>query len=202
MQGLQLLSRVAPAKVDQAFLRQHRVAPQNEYKVVGALQFLGLIDAEGQPTEKSRLLKVRGPAYTLNLQGIVREAYVDLFEHLNPRETDRDRLHNYFVTRAHLGAEMATKAARFFIELCRAAGIPLSPALEARGERAPRPRLAPRRRRLEAKAVGESQQAASPTLSLVFAITPEVAKMEEEELVRLLRRMRNAIRRVSEEGGD
>ena len=106
MQGIALLRRTAPARVDTDFLRSHGVAPGNEYKVVGALRFLGIIDEKGHPTDRSRLLKTRGAAATLALQDIVRGAYRGLFSRFSPREATRDAIHNYFITELGLGAEM------------------------------------------------------------------------------------------------
>ena len=73
IQALQMLRRTTPSRIDSDYLRVNKVAPGNEYKVVGALKFLGLIDEEGRPTESSRLLKTKGATYTLALQDIVRK---------------------------------------------------------------------------------------------------------------------------------
>ena len=123
LQALQLLRRTTPARIDSDFLRVSKIAPGNEYKVVGALRFLGLIDEEGRPTESSRMLKTKGATYTLALQDIVRNAYSGVFQGLRPNEITRDAIYNYFVTDGGLGAEMATKATRFLIRLCRLAEI-------------------------------------------------------------------------------
>lgn len=187
VQALQLLQRQSPARVDEALLRSQGIAPRNEYKVVGALRFLGLIDGEGRPTERAHLLKTRGAAFTLNLQEIVREAYGDLLREIRPREATREAVYNYFVVKARLGGEMATKATRFFRSLCQWAGVPLpeEPPVRRGGGRGPS-------RSKGSRAARRSQGEAAPGLPLVLAITPETARLGEEELVELFRKIRRA----------
>ena len=127
LQSLQLLRRTTPSRIDSDFLRVNKLAPGNEYKVVGALRFLGLIDDDGRLTDSSRLLKTKGATYTLALQDIVRNAYSGVFHGLKPKDITRDGIYNYFVTEGGLGAEMATKATRFLIRLCRLAEIEIAP---------------------------------------------------------------------------
>ncbi len=211
---MDLLRRSSPAQVDEEFLKANHVAPHNEYKVVGALRFLGLIDEQGRPTEKSRLLKTRGGPFALNLQNIVREAYADLFARVRVREATADEIHNYFVTEVGLGAEMANKATRFFVELCKMADLEVGT-----GERkAPAARQSPSvdgrglgGRPLEdlggvalPRAAGSFPLGVTivsgPAFPVMLAITPEVAQMSEDELVRLLQKLQRAARRALLEG--
>lgn len=197
MQGITLLRRTAPARVDTDFLRSHGVAPGNEYKVVGALRFLGIIDEKGHPTDNSRLLKTRGAAATLALQDMVRAAYRGLFAQVSPREATRDAIHNYFITEMGLGAEMAAKATRFLVELCRLAEIDLSAAAEA-PKRTPEPRL-PRHPRKDSRAAPlETRDAPIPQGSptIVLALTAETAAMSEDELAGLFRKVFAALSRA------
>ena len=82
LQALQLMRKTTPSKIDGSYLRSNQIAPGNEYKVVGALRFLEIIDDDGRPTEKSRLLKTKGPAFTAALQNIIRNAAVARFCYL------------------------------------------------------------------------------------------------------------------------
>ena len=196
LQGLQLLQRVDPARVDEPFLRTHQVAPNNEYKVIGALEYLGLIDELGRPTEKSRLLKTRGGAFILNLQTIVRDAYANLFREVDLKQATREDIYNYFVTHEKLGSEMSTKATRFFTQICRFAEIDLPNVLPPRRGRAraaagvqPRRPASPRGRNgVTATAVG------SPPFLLL--ITPEIAALDEDRLTALFEKIGNALRRA------
>ncbi|MDO8674344.1 MAG: DUF5343 domain-containing protein [Dehalococcoidia bacterium] len=206
VEGLQLLQRLSPSLVDEALLRANKVAPNNEYKVVGALRFLDLIDDEGKPTEKSRLLKTRGATYMLNLQELVRQAYSDLFKQIALRQATRDQIYNYFVTEARMGGEMAVKAMRFFIELCRLSGFETSAELQ--GGRAPKsasPRTAqPRAKKAPSyPAVStrdEMPTVVSSTTSLPFtlAVTAELVSMNEDDLEQVFGRILRAWRRAIE----
>jgi len=204
IEALQLLQKQSPARVDESFLRAQRIAPGNEYKVVGALRFLGLIGDDGRPTEKAHLLKTRGGAFTLNLQDIVREAYADLFKEIRPRDATREAVYNHFVTRVRLGGEMAIKATRFFQSLCRWAGIAVpedtpvrrGAAVTGAGgavlERPRTPRVS--RKKAVVAAPGASAPVALEGLGLPFmlAITPETARLGEDELADLFRKIRRA----------
>ncbi|MDO8689546.1 MAG: DUF5343 domain-containing protein [Dehalococcoidia bacterium] len=202
IEALQLLQKQSPARVDESFLRAQRIAPRNEYKVVGALRFLGLIGDDGRPTEKAHLLKTRGGAFTLNLQDIVRDAYADLFKEIRPRDATREAIYNHFVTRVRLGGEMAIKATRFFQSLCRWAGIAVPEEAPVRRGAAggvgrlaaPERARAPRVSRKNAVATAPAAAASVEGLGLPFmlAITPETARLGEDELVDLFRKIRRA----------
>ena len=206
IEGLNLLRRTSPTRVDEEFLRANRVAPGNEYKVVGALRFLDLIDDDGKPAEKSRLLKTRGPAHQFNLQKIVHDAYGDLFGRLDPKEATKDAVYNYFVTEHGMGSEMATKATRFFMELCKMASIELAGHMPRLSSRKSRSSAA--RQRALTKGLGDptetrpgltevkpfSKLTAVDGFPLVLAITPETARMPEDELAALFRKLTNALK--------
>jgi len=208
LEGLQLIQRLSPTKIDENLLRANRVAPGNEYKVVGALKFLGLIDETGRPTQKSQLLKTRGATYTLALQEVLRTAYKDLFTYLSPEQATREQLYNYFVTRTGIGREMAIKASRFFVALCRLAEMPL-PAVSSRAKRQGRPlttstgdrrkRTTPLKKQSPPILSGQPALAStwlSTPFPLVLAITPETTEIGEEQLVAFFRKMKAALRRV------
>ena len=195
LQALQLLRRTTPPRIDSDFLRVNKIAPGNEYKVVGALRFLGLIDDDSRPTDSSRLLKTKGATYTLALQDIVRSAYSGVFRGLRPDEITRDGIYNYFVTEGGLGAEMATKATRFLIKLCRQAEIEIAPdqnRATAGGRRKPRAQQQAYRRAQTEPGSPYPDQTAASAFPLVVALTPETAAMNVEELTDLLRKMRIA----------
>lgn len=195
IQGLRLLERLTPAKVDPHFLRANGIAPGNEYKVVGALRFLDLIDDDGHPTEKCRLLKTQGPTRTLALQQLIRAAYRDLFTHLSPKETTKEHIYNYFVAEMGMGAEMASKATRFLVSLCHLAEIELAATPSRRTVAAKR---LPRKKRSQ-KEPPPAASPPSPTPPFLIAITPEVAEMDEDKLTEIFRKMNRALRRALSE---
>ena len=202
LQALHLLKRTTPSRIDSDYLRLNKIAPGNEYKVVGALRFLDLIDDDGRPTDNSRLLKTKGATYTLALQELVRKAYSGIFRKIRPNEITREGIYNYFVTDGGLGAEMANKATRFLIKLCRMAEIELAPESPTgaprgrkRGKAQPhpyaRPQAEPAVKGLELQS--PAQVVGSPQFPMVLALTPEMASMSVEQLTELFRKMRLAL---------
>ena len=196
LQSLQLLRRTTPPRIDSDFLRLNKIAPGNEYKVVGALRFLGLIDDEGRPTDDSRLLKTKGATYTLALQDIVRNAYSGLFHGVRLKEITREGIYNYFVTEGGLGAEMATKATRFLIRLCRLAEIDIAPDVAQptpRGKRRARSQRQVYRQAQTEHAPGDNGQTFFPPFPFVLALTPETAELDVDQLADLFRKLRTAL---------
>jgi len=196
MQAIQLLRKSTPPRIDGKFLRMNKVAPGNEYKVIGALRFLGLIDDEGRPTERSRLLKTKGPAFTAALQQIVRSAYRDVFRALREGGTTQEDIYNYFVAQAGLGPEMAAKTTRFFIQLCQLAEIDLGLKKEGRAESR------------KGSSASHASRQGTPILSLgspsggfplLLALTPEMASLDTEELERFFRKLRTAYARACQD---
>jgi hypothetical protein len=120
--GLNLLQRANVTRIDEEVLAREGVAPGNEYKVVGALRFLGLIDESGAVTEKAVVLRSRGSAFQLGLQEILKSAYAPLFTDRGPL-TGFDEIHNRLVRHYRMGKESAAKAARLFLALARYAGL-------------------------------------------------------------------------------
>jgi len=200
LQALHLLRRTTPPRIDSDFLRVNKIAPGNEYKVVGALRFLGLIDEDGKPTEESRLLKTKGTTYTQALQDIVRKAYSGVFHGLQSDGITREKIYNYFVTEGSLGAEMATKATRFLVKLCRMAEIELAPELPRGAFRGKRKAKAQPQYYIKSQAEPggrdfdlQSPAAVSAQFPMVLALTPEMASMSVEQLTKLFRKMRVAL---------
>ena len=200
MEALELLRRTTPARVDGDFLRANGIAPGNEYKVIGALRFLGLIDEEGRPTPQSRLLKTKGETFSKFLKELVYNAYSGLFKWLKGREITPEEVYNYFVTEEALGAEMANKAARFFLKLCEIAGIEMaSPGQRGRrGKRERRKEQPLKPREEESSQIEDLPESPSPyqpiesAFPFVHAITPETARLSVEELSELFRKMKLA----------
>jgi hypothetical protein len=163
---------------------------------VGALRFLGLIDDDGRPTDSSRLLKTKGPTYTLALQDIVRNAYSGVFHKLKPKEITRDGIYNHFVTEGGLGAEMATKATRFLIRLCRLAEIEIIPDAAQPSPRAKRRTRSQRQiyhQPQAESATGDNGQMILSPFPFVLALTPEMAQMNVDQLTDLFRKLRTAL---------
>jgi len=193
--ALQLMRKSTPPRIDGNYLRLNKVAPGNEYKVIGALRFLGIIDDEGKPTEKSRLLKTKGDTFSKSLQEIVRSAYRDVFQMMNGGQCSHEDIYNHFITFHALGTEMAAKTTRFFIQLCQLAEI----NLEIKGRE--------KTAKVKKKGTNGNRKYDSGTLvplqgnngfPLLLAITPEMAAMDTEELTHFLKKLKTAIAKASE----
>ncbi len=201
LQALNMLRRTTPSRIDSDYLRVNKVAPGNEYKVVGALRFLGLIDEDGKPTDGSRLLKTKGTTYTQALQEIVRKAYSGVFHGLRSDGVNREGIYNYFVTEGGMGAEMANKATRFLIKLCRLAEIELAPELPRGGSRGKRRGKTQPQHYIKSQAdpggtdfdMQSPTQVVSAQFPMVLALTPEMASLSQEQLNELVRKMRIAL---------
>lgn len=201
LEALKLMRKSTPAKIDGNFLRMNKIAPGNEYKVIGALRFLGIIDEEGRPTEKSRLLKAKGATFTSNLQSLVREAYASLFDYLESSGFSREDIYNYFVVKEGMGAEMATKTTRFFIHLCRLAEIDI----EFNGKRAPSEsgRTCGSENRSSQNGTGVLGQVGSLNgFPVILALTPEMASMDTDELAEFLEKLKEAIAKANGDGSN
>ena len=199
LEGLRLLQRLSPTVVDQELLRQHAIARGNEYKVIGALRYLGLVDEDGRPTDRARLLKAKGALLTLNLQQIVRDAYPTLFRRIDLKSTSRDDIYNHFLADLHLAPEMAAKATRFFIELARSAGFAIGTERpngdheeSRRGSSDPVPL---RRPRLVTTPI-EPARSGQPALSIT--LPTEALSMSEDDLAALFRRVVRAWNKATE----
>ena|SRR3981189_449781 len=99
-QMIGFLRKNFPATVTSETVRKLGIASKNESYVINALQFLGLIDEEGKRTEKGHdVMTTHNQAdFQKAFEGIIRNAYADLFE---IRADDawtmsRDKLISYF----------------------------------------------------------------------------------------------------------
>ena len=128
---LRIRDVTVPARVDRRFLQKLSVASNNEWALLSALKFLGVVDERGVPTHAYRLLQTTD-RFTDTLRHLVETAYAPLFE-VNGSSMGTDELRNYF--RVTSSPSQAKNAARFFREVCELAGI-------STPETAPRPRPA------------------------------------------------------------
>ena len=103
--------------IDEEFLKKLGIAPNNEPKVPYALRFLGIINGEGAPTKEFGELKTN---YQATLKRLVKEKYADLFDVIPPDTATRKRVTNFFGKK-----QTDERRARFFIWICKEAGIEL-----------------------------------------------------------------------------
>jgi len=110
--------RAVPERIDHRFLQKLSIASNNEYSLLSALKFLGVVDDRGAPTHSYRLLQTTD-RFQDTLGHLVRTAYRPVFEAGAERLPDDD-LVNFF--RVSSSASQARNAARFFRAVCALAG--------------------------------------------------------------------------------
>jgi len=108
-----------PARVDRRFFQKLSVAGSNEWALLSALKFLGIVDDNGVPTAAYRALQT-SDRFEYTLQELVLEAYRPLFDAGGDRMSVED-LRNYF--RVTSSPSQAKNAARFFREVSQLAGL-------------------------------------------------------------------------------
>lgn len=70
-----------PPKLTSETVKKYGLASNNESYVINALQFIGVIDDEGNRIEKAHDVFVKGdPEFSKGFEGLIKSAYSDLFE--------------------------------------------------------------------------------------------------------------------------
>ena len=111
--------RQVPETVDHMFLAKLNVASNNEYALLSALKFLGVVDDRGKPTHAYRLLQTTD-RFEPTLKHLVETAYKPVFD-AGVDELSQEDMVNFF--RVSSSASQAKNAARFFYAVCRLAGF-------------------------------------------------------------------------------
>jgi len=125
----ELLERLQIDKVDKSFLETHKIAKGAEYKLIGGLRFLGLIDDKGNATETMYGLRVVGEKYKENFEKMVRKAYAVLFSKIEIEKALPSDIINTFITDYSMARSTASQAAKIFVFLAQKGGIPLSKSI-------------------------------------------------------------------------
>lgn len=127
---LERIKTISPPRIDIGFLQTYGLAPKSEWALISALKYLNIIDSEGIPTDKFRLLQTRGEELKRNLGDTIREAYSELLNVVDLETATPEIIHNYFLAQG-VKAGVAGKCTGFFISIAREAGMALSPELES-----------------------------------------------------------------------
>jgi len=133
-----LRSRNLPDRVDAEYLRDAGVSEGTVGRTLFALRFLDLVADDGQPTQALRSIHTStDEEYRTILSGLVREAYSDVFNVIDPAEDSQDRILNVF--RRYTPASQRNRMVIFFLGMCTEAGIPTMDTPRQRVMREPRP---------------------------------------------------------------
>jgi hypothetical protein len=117
-------TRNLPDVVDGGFLNQLGMSKEISTRVLSTLRFLKLISDAGQPTDVLRsLARSTDEEYAQILEGIVRDAYRDVFTAFDPSQDSQDRALNAF--RRYEPGSQTYRMATLFLALVKEAGIPL-----------------------------------------------------------------------------
>lgn len=125
------LSRAAreevPARIDAALLARWQIAPGNESALITSLKSLGLIVADGRPTEDYRDVQLSPPRRQTALRRCAKRAYPGLDTAIGAT-IDADQLYDYFVAQRGLLGQMVEKASRFYRRFVEMLGVDSGPA--------------------------------------------------------------------------
>jgi hypothetical protein len=111
--------RQVPDVVDHTFLEKLNVASNNEYALLSALKFLGVVDDRGKPTHAYRLLQTTD-RFESTLRHLVQTSYKPVFD-AGADGWSLEDLVNFF--RVSSSASQAKNAARFFHAVCHLAKL-------------------------------------------------------------------------------
>ncbi len=117
-----------PARIDRSYW-EGKLSGSIGIQLTSALRFMGFIDATSVPTNRLKLLvSARGPQRAELLRQVSYEAYVFLFKgEFDLQNGTYAQLEELFHSQFELGADVARKCIKFFLELAGDAGIHLSP---------------------------------------------------------------------------
>jgi hypothetical protein len=123
-----------PDKVNQPWLATLGFKSKNHRLFPGILQFVGLIDASGRPTEKYKALR-EGDEGRRKLSAYIGEAYAQLFKvYPDADRKDTEALRNFFRARTTLGDRAVGAMAVTFQTLCSLALFNGAAGAPAEGE--------------------------------------------------------------------
>lgn len=122
------LQQAIPARIDRSYWGD-LYSGSNGIQLVSALRFLGLVDANGVPTNQLRdLVSARGIQRSEILKKVCSESFVFLLGNsFNPQQATYSQLEEVFHDLYDVNGDVSRKCIKFFIELAGEAGLPLSP---------------------------------------------------------------------------
>ena len=119
-----------PRIIDAEYLRFNQMGGQQPGQLMTTIQFLGLVDADGTPTDRLEQLRVRGEQqFTQALEKVIRDAYSELFNAVNAEEADRDIIYNQIRSVYQCSPRLAETATPLFLALAHEAGMNVATSL-------------------------------------------------------------------------
>jgi len=116
-------SRNLPDGIDLDYLRDMGIPDGTVHRTFFALRFLKLVEEEGDLTEALKSIgRSTDEEYRAILSGLIREAYSEAFNVIDPAENSQAEILNVF--RRYNPASQRQRMVIFFLGMCREAGIP------------------------------------------------------------------------------
>jgi hypothetical protein len=126
-----LRTRNLPDRIDNEYLRDAGIPEGTITRTLFALRFLGLVDEGGLLSEPLKSIHTStDEEYKAILSGLIREAYKEVFNVVDPSQDPQDRILNVF--RRYTPASQRGRMVIFFLGMCREAGIPTLDVPKAR----------------------------------------------------------------------
>lgn len=111
-------------QITSSFLKSRGFSGSDASHTISALKFLGIIDNEGNKTEKMSKLQLKGEQYSQAVLEILKDSYAKMFEAVKePNNLSKDDLYNDFISIYGLSGRLATTAVPNFLWLCKEAGL-------------------------------------------------------------------------------
>lgn len=115
-------SRNLPLKIDGEYLRDIGIQESLVSRVLFALKFLNVVNEADEPSIQSKAIHTStDEEYKTILAGLVRAAYIDVFDVVDPTQDPQDKIANVF--RKYTPASQRDRMVTFFLGMCREAGI-------------------------------------------------------------------------------
>lgn len=117
-----LRSRNLPERIDVDYLSDAGISEGTISRTLFGLTFLGLIDDAGRPSQELRSIHTStDEEYRDILATLIRTAYAEVFDGMNPAEDSQERIVNFF--RRYAPASQRSRMVSYFLGMCREAGI-------------------------------------------------------------------------------
>ena len=117
-----LRTRNLPDRIDNEYLRDAGIPEGTINRTLFAMRFLGLVDEGGLLSEPLKSIHTStDEEYQAILSGLIREAYKEVFNVVDPSQDPKDRIVNVF--RRYTPASQRDRMVIFFLGMCREAGI-------------------------------------------------------------------------------
>lgn len=127
-----LRTRNLPEQIDSEYLRAASIPDGTVSRTLFAMRFLGLIGGAGELTEPLKAIHTStDEEYREIISGLIREAYNEVFNVVDPAQDSQDKILNVF--RRYTPASQRGRMVIFFLGMCREAGIPTLDVPKARG---------------------------------------------------------------------